>query len=190
MRVPTRYAQLVVLAVGLLIVGGCRNNGGDAGAGTVNTLPDSTTFGPVSSGGATTTSVPVGTAAYNVYRSMLETSLAIGSDFARQPNDGSLDPLMTATARDRLVVNLTGLKLNGITQKGQFVTRLLSSEEDGATVKLKVCSRDDVDQFDKTGKQLTPVGPGVPQVVEVRLVQQSSTWAVDTTKELGTPCDV
>jgi len=129
-------------------------------------------------------------AAYNVYRSMLETSLAIGSDFARQPNDGSLDPLLTATARDRLVVNLTGLKLNGITQKGQFVTRLLSSEEDGTTLKLKVCSRDDVDQFDKTGKQLTPVGPGVPQVVEVRLVQRSSTWAVDTTKELGTPCDV
>lgn len=188
MRAPLGRAQLAVLAVTLLVAVGCQDR--SATAGTPKTLPDTTPTTPVSSAGATTTAVPVGTAAYNVYRSMLDTSLAIGSDFARRPNDGSLDPLMTSAARDRLVVNLTGLKLNGITQKGQFVTRLLSSEIDGATIKLKVCNRDDVDQFDKTGKQLTPVGPGMPQIVEVRLVQQASSWVVDTTQELGTPCDV
>ncbi len=71
------------------------------------------------------------------------------------------------------------------------MTRLMSSTVPKPDqLLLKVCSRDDVDQFDRTGKQLTPVGQGTPQVRNVGLVRQDSTWLVDGSVGTGEPCDV
>ena len=88
-------------------------------------------------------------------------------------------------------MNLSGLKANGVTEKGQFVTRLMSSKVPKPDqLLLKVCSRGDVDQFDRTGKQLTPVGQGIPEVNHVGLVKRGSTWLVDGVAPTGEPCDV
>ncbi len=184
-RTPIRVA-LAVVAIGLVALAGCRSSNG-AGATRSSTVPDTAAN---TAGATTTTTVPEQEAAYKVYRAMLDESLAIGADIDRRPSDGSLDGLMTQEARNRLVVNLEGLKANGLFQKGQLVTRLLSGEVNATTANLRVCVRDDVDQFDRTGKQLTPVGPGTPQVQEIRLVRPGPSWLVDSTKETGQPCDV
>lgn len=177
---------LMAVALGLLALAGCRGSNG-GGATRSSAIPDTV---PGTAGVTTTTTVPDQEAAYKVYRAMLDESLKIGADINRRPTDGSLDGLMTPEARSRLVVNLEGLKANGLFQKGQLVTQLLSGEIVAGTANLRVCVRDDVDQFDRTGKQLTPVGPGTPQVQEIRLVRSGASWLVDATKETGLPCDV
>ena len=191
MRAPTRRVLVTPLALLLVVVAGCRSTDATAGSGGTGSLPDTTALGVPSTQPAPPTTLVAAEAAYNVYRTFLDTSVAIGSEFDRKPDDGSLDPLTTPEYRMKVIVNLLGLKLNGITQKGQLVTRLLSSSViDSDKIVLKVCSRDDVDQIDKTGKQLTPPGPGTPQTRTVALIKGGSSWLVDASIGTGEPCDV
>ncbi len=190
MRDPTGPARTAALAVVLVLAAGCRNS--DATA-TPETLPATTTTAAAETAptqAMTTTSLPPEQAAYNVYRTFLDTSLAIGIDFNRKPDDGSLDPFTTLAYRRKIILNLQGLKANGITQKGQFVQRLMSSQIEGNKAVLQVCSRDDVDQFDRTGKQLSPPGPGMPELLKVGLLKEGTTWLLDGVVPTGEPCDV
>ena len=180
--------QLAVLAVVVALTAGCQSSD----AGTVpGTIPDTTATPPTDQQATTTTTLTDEQAAYNVYRTFLDTSLAIGRDFDRSPLDGSLAPYTTPAYRQKIEVNLGGLKANGVYQKGELVTRLLSSTVPKPDqILLKVCNRDDVDQFDRTGKQLTPVGQGTPEIDNVGLVRQGGTWLVDGVGPTGEPCDV
>lgn len=181
--------HLAVLAVIMALTSGCQGSG----AGTVpGTIPDTTaTPPPPDQQATTTTTLTDEQAAYNVYRTFLDTSLAIGTTFERDPRDGSLAPYTTPTYRQQIVLNLEGLKRNGITQKGQLVTRLMSFSVPKANqLILDVCLRDEVDQFDRTGKQLTEPGIGTPQVEKVGLVKEGSNWLVDASIETEAPCDV
>ena len=182
--------HLAVLAVIVVLTAGCQRS--DAGTGAPDTIPDTTATVPTTEQQATTTTtLTEEQAAYNVYRTFLDTSLAIGIDFDRSPLDGSLAPYTTPAYRQIIEVNLGGLKAGGVSQKGQLVTRLISSTVPKPDqLLLKVCSRDDVDQFDRTGKQLTPVGQGTPQIRNVGLVRQGSSWLVDGSFGTGDPCDV
>ena len=180
--------QLAVLAVVVALSAGCQSSD----AGTVpGTIPNTTETPPADQQATTTTTLTDEQAAYNVYRKFLDTSLAIGRDFDRSPLDGSLAPYTTPAYRQKIEVNLGGLKANGVSQKGELVTRLMSSTvPKPGQILLKVCSRDDVDQFDRTGKQLSPVGQGTPQIRNVGLVKEGSTWLVDGSFGTGDPCDV
>ncbi len=183
---------LAALAVALLVASGCRGTNAGAGSDPSGTVPDTVPEDTATTLPATTTTTVLTDeeAAYNVYRAFLDTSLAIGSDFDRNPLDGSLAPYTTPAYRQQIEVNLSGLKLNGVTEKGQLVTRLMSSTVPKPDqLLLKVCSRDDVDQFDRTGKQLSPVGPGKPEIDNVGLVKEGSTWLVDGVGPTGESCD-
>jgi len=179
-----------VLAVIVVLTAGCQRS--DAGTGAPDTIPDTTAAVPTTERQATTTTtLTEEQAAYNVYRTFLDASLAIGRDVDRSPLDGSLAPYTTPAYRQIIEVNLGGLKAGGVRTSGQIVTRLLSSSVPKPNqLILEVCSRDDVDQFDRTGKQLTQPGTGTPQVRRVGLVKEGSTWLVDASIETGAPCDV
>lgn len=182
---------LAALAVALLVASGCRSTNAGAGSDPTPTIPDTVPEATTIPAATTTTVLSDEQAAYNVYRTFLDTSLAIGRDFDRNPLDGSLAPYTTPAYRHKIEVNLYGLKLNGVYQKGELVTRLMSSTvPKPGQLLLKVCSRDDVDQFDRTGKQLSPVGQGTPQIRNVGLVKEGSTWLVDGSFGTGDPCDV
>ena len=190
----THIHLLATIAVALLVTAGCRNT--NAGAGGTDAPPSIPDVLPE----ATTTTVPAATtttvatdeqAAYNVYRIFLDASLAIGRDFSRDPADGSLAPYTTPAYRQQIEANLQGLKRNGLRTSGQMVTRLLSSSVPKPNqLILEVCLRDDVDQFDRTGKQLTEPGIGIPQVEKVGLVKEGSIWLVDASIQTEAPCDV
>ncbi len=179
--------HLAVLAVIVALTAGCRRS--DAGTGALDTIPDTVTT--TEQQATTTTTLTDEQAAYNVYRAFLDTAQAIGSDFNRDARDGSLGPYTTPAYREQIEVNLYGLKKNGLFLKGETVTRLISSSIPKENqLLLKVCSRDDVDQVDRTGKQLSEPGIGKPQVQHVGLVRQGSTWLVDGSGPTGEPCDV
>lgn len=187
-RGRTRQRHLALLMIVMVGVGaGCQSS--DAKPGTVETIPDTTV--PSTQQQATTTTVLSDEeAAYNVYRSFLDAAALIGGDLNKRPDDGSLDPYTTPSFRTDIVRNLEALKRNGLTLKGQIVTRPLGGQRTGDTMKLRVCVRDDVDQIDRTGKQLTPPGPGIPQVGEIRLVRQGSSWLLENSKGIADRCDV
>ena len=182
--------RLAVLAVIVALTAGCKRS--DAGSGGIDRIPDTTASTSTTEQQATTTTILTDEqAAYNVYRTFLDNSMALGRDLNRDPRDGSLAPYTTPAYRHQIEVNLGGLKAGGVRTSGQIVTRLLSSSVPKPNqLILEVCTRDDVDQFDRTGKQLTPPGIGKPKVEQVGLVKEGSTWLVDASVPTEAPCDV
>lgn len=179
----------VFLGVVLVALGGCKSSG--AGPGSAETIPDTTVTAPPTTQPATTvTTLSEEEVAYNVYRSFLDATLVIGRDLNKRPDDGSLDAYTTPSFRADIIRNLEGLKRNGLTQKGEIITRPLGAQRLGETMNLRLCVRDDVGQFDRTGKALTLPGPGTPQVAEVRLIRQGGTWLLENAKGTAESCDV
>ena len=125
-----------------------------------------------------------------VYRRYFDAYLVLGRDPSRSLDDPSLSAVTTAAFRQKVQRNLDGLRRNSIRLQGDVVLSLRSANVTGDRATLLLCIRDDVDQYDATGKQLTPPGPGKPEVLEAGLAGASGVWIVDSSRTTGEPCDV
>jgi hypothetical protein len=147
---------------------------------------------------APTTSVPAATtttvdpkqqviAAYENY-------VAQYSRVSDDPNGRPDDPLLLATVTPQFAkqmeLNLLGLRQLHRYTKGDVLVHPQQVDLQGATATLLSCDRDDSDQFDQNGNDLSAhPGIGTPQQAKAILVLSTGQrWLVDQNYQTGAPC--
>lgn len=185
-RLPAVRSGTTALFLILVLAGACNGGSGQTVPTTATGLPTVTI--PVEP--ATTSTTTVGDGLLEVYRRYFDAYLVLGRDPSRPLDDPSLSAVTTAAFREKVRRNLDGLRRNSIRLQGDVVLSLRSAEIAGDRATLVLCIRDDVDQYDATGMQLTPPGPGKPEVLEAALAVASGAWIVDSSRTTGEPCDV
>lgn len=185
-RLPSVRSGISALFLILVLAGACNGGSGQTVPTTVASLPPITI--PVEP--ATTSTTAAGDGLLEVYRRYFDAYLVLGRDPSRPLDDPSLSAVTTAAFREKVQRNLDGLRRNSIRLQGDVVLSLRSAKIAGDRATLVLCIRDDVDQYDATGKQLTPPGPGKPEVLEAVLAEASGVWIVDSSRTTGEPCDV
>ncbi len=171
----------------LVVLAGACNGGSKTPAPATSTSNLPITI-PVDA--TTTSTTAVGEGLLAAYRRYFDAYLVLGRDPARPLDDPSLAAATTEPFRQKVERNIDGLRRNSIRLQGDVVLRLRSSNVSGSAATLELCIRDDVDQIDATGKQLTPPGPGKPEILAAGLVESTGAWVVDSSRTTGQPCDV
>ncbi len=169
-----------------VLSGACNGASDQTAPATATSLPPITI--PVEP--TTTSTTAVGDGLLEVYRRYFDAYLALGRDPERPLDDPSLSAVTTEAFRQKVQRNLDGLRRNSIRLQGEVLLSLRSANVAGDRATLELCIRDDVDQIDATGKQLTPPGPGKPEVLEAGLTEVTGGWIVDSSRTTGEPCDV
>ena len=110
------------------------------------------------------------------------------------PNGRPDDPVLLATVAQafakQMELNIFGLRSLHRYSKGNVVVRPQQVEIQGSTASLLTCNRDDSDQFDENGKDLSVhQGVGVPKEAKASLVLSlSGGWLVDRNYLTGASC--
>jgi hypothetical protein len=114
----------------------------------------------------------------------------VASDPGGRPDDPVLVGTVTAEFAKQMKLNILGLRLLHRYTKGEVVVHPQSVDIQGSTASLLTCNRDDSDQYDQNGNDLSAhPGTGKPMQAKAALVLSvSGRWLVDQNFLTGAAC--
>jgi hypothetical protein len=174
---------VAVAALAVAVVAGACTSG----RSTATTPPATTTPAPVRETTTTTDPKQQVIAAYENY---VQQFSRVSGDPNGRPDDPLLRMTMSTTLAKQVEVNIFGLRNLHRYTVGQIVVHPKAVDIEGASAVLLTCNRDDSDQYDQKGNDLSAQpGIGTPEQLRVVLLKASNgQWLVDQNAATGKGC--
>jgi hypothetical protein len=176
---------LLVAAVAVALVAAACSRG-------KSTASPPPTTAPVTTVPQTTTTLDPKQQVIAAYENYVKQYSRVSDDPNGRPDDPILMSTMTRRFSAQIQLNLFGLRnLHRYTKGNEFVTPQ-QVDIQGTTATLLVCLRDDSDQYDQNGRDMSGhPGVGTPEQVKATLLQSpDGRWLLDQNAPTGKGCSL
>jgi hypothetical protein len=126
------------------------------------------------------------------YQDSLNQYRRVAGDPNGSPDDPILRGTLTTKMAQQIAVNIFGLRSLHRYTKGNVLLHPQQIDIQGSSATVIACLRDDSDQYDQSGRDVSPhPGMGTPMQVKAVLLQSADgRWLVDQNSPTGKPCTI
>jgi hypothetical protein len=125
------------------------------------------------------------------YENYVQQYSRVSDDPQGRPDDQALKSTMTPKMAQQVALNIFGLRSLHRYTRGPIIVHPQQVDIQGSSASLLTCNRDDSDQYDQNGQDLSPhPGIGTPDQVRAILVSSGGLWLVDQNSSTGQPCTI